>query len=162
MGCLRSGRVICCATPKVIRYITLRTGPVVVWVETIPCVKGSYLRLDFKGPAHSLPQAEHEKFRRQQTRFNSKPCMIRCHLQLACQQTLCIQIHMLTVISVHTEVSATKKRPEIWSFPLLLRRTDLRTTTRNSAKTKTNICTSCSNTPNHMCKIICARHVMIA
>ena len=28
--------------------------------------RGSYLRLDFKGPAPSLTQAEHEKFRRQQ------------------------------------------------------------------------------------------------
>ena len=28
-------------------------------------IKGTYLRLDFKGPASSLTQAEHEKFRRQ-------------------------------------------------------------------------------------------------
>ena len=28
-----------------------------------PCVKGSYLRLDFKGPALSVTQAENEKFR---------------------------------------------------------------------------------------------------
>ena len=33
------------------------------WCELRPllCVKGSYLRLDFKGPAPSLTQAEHEK-----------------------------------------------------------------------------------------------------
>ena len=30
------------------------------------CVKGTYLRLDFKFPAPSLTQAEHEQFRRQQ------------------------------------------------------------------------------------------------
>ena len=101
-------------------------------LRPVPCVKGSYLRLDFKGPAPSLTQAQHEKFRKQHTRLNSKPCTKGCHLQLASQQKLCIKIHMLTVISVHTEISAPKKRPEIWSFPLLLRRINLRTTTRNS------------------------------
>ena len=35
-------------------------------LRPFPCVKGSYLRLDFKGPALSLTQAEHGKFRRQQ------------------------------------------------------------------------------------------------
>ena len=35
-------------------------------LRPFPCVKGTYLRLDFKGPAPSLQQAEHEKFRRQQ------------------------------------------------------------------------------------------------
>ena len=101
-------------------------------LRPFPCVKGSYLRLDFKKTLHlhwdkrntkSSEDSEH-------TRFNSKPCMMRCHLQLACQQKLCIKIHMLTVISVYTEISAPKKRPEIWSFPLLLRRINLRTTTR--------------------------------
>ena len=37
-----------------------------------PCAKGSYLRLDFKIPAPALTQAEHEKFRRQQARINSR------------------------------------------------------------------------------------------
>ena len=39
-------------------------------------------------------------------------------------------------------------KDRIWSFPLLLWRINLRTTTRNSA--------------NHMCKILCTRHVMNA
>ena len=43
-------------------------GVVVVWVENIPLcqAKARILRLDFKGPAPSLTQGEHEKFRRQQ------------------------------------------------------------------------------------------------
>ena len=36
-------------------------------LRAFPCVKGSYFRLDFKGPAPSLRQAEHEKSRRQHT-----------------------------------------------------------------------------------------------
>ena len=35
-------------------------------VSVTLCPRGSYLRLDFKGPAPSLTQVEHEKFRRQQ------------------------------------------------------------------------------------------------
>ena len=35
-------------------------------LRPFPCVKGTYLRLDFKGPAPPLTQVENEKFRRQQ------------------------------------------------------------------------------------------------
>ena len=82
----------CCATHtiqrkrcrrKVLQYITLRTGPVVVWVETIPSSQGREFSTRLQSPAPSLTQAEHEKFRRQHTRFNSKPCMMGCHLQRA-------------------------------------------------------------------------------
>ena len=34
-------------------------------LKPVPCVKGSYLRLDLKGPAPFLTQAEHEKSKRQ-------------------------------------------------------------------------------------------------
>ena len=100
--------VICCSTHKIQRTCKLWHGfgtsrsvldPSWFGLRPFPCVKGSYLRLDFKGPAPSLTQAEHEKFRTQHTRFNSKPCMIGCHLQLASQPKQCITY---ALVSSHT------------------------------------------------------------
>ena len=71
VGCVRS------LESDLLRKTTSRSVPDKSWLglRPFPYVKGSYFRLDFKSPTPSLTQADHERSRRQHTRFNSKPCM---------------------------------------------------------------------------------------
>ena len=94
-----------------------------VCLRPLLCVKGSHLRLDIEGPAPSPTQEEHEKFRRQHTRFNNKPCLMGCRLHLASQQKLCNKIHMLTIISVHSEISAPRNVQKFGHIPRSCRET---------------------------------------
>ena len=113
---------------KLYRYITLRTGPVVVWVETLPLCQRLVFATRLQNSC-TCPDTSGARKIQKTASTDQQQNMVGCLLQLASQQRLCIK----SVISVHTGISAPEKRSAIWSFPSLLRRINLRTNTTNSS-----------------------------
>ena len=145
------------AGAKLYRYITLSTGTVVVWVETIPLCQGLVFATRLQKPC-TCPDTCGTREIQKTARTVQQQTMMGCHLKFASQQKLGIKFTCrpscrFTLKSLHA------RNVQQFGHSLAFAENQSPYKYQKLVKANTNNCICWSNTPNHMCKRMRINHL---